>query len=105
MALQMAEQAHTPEVEDIIGKEHPLFERAFSSFIGDVKCAPIRAIPAENLASYGFDHRAAFLMSRMDGTISLSDLLHVAGMPRFEALRLIASLKRAQAIDMVPALA
>jgi hypothetical protein len=105
MALQMGEQAHASEVQEIINREHPLFERAFSNFIGDMKCAPIRAIPAEDLASYGFDHRAAFLMSRMDGTISMNDLLHVAGMPRFEALRLIASLKRAQAIDMVPALA
>lgn len=104
MALQLGEQAHTTEVEEILSKEHPLFERAFSNFIGDMKCAPIRAIPAEDLAAYGFDNRAAFLMSRMDGTISMNDLLYVAGMPRFEALRLIASLKRAQAIDMVPAL-
>jgi hypothetical protein len=69
-----------------------------------MKCSPIRSLPDEDLASIGFDHRAAFLMSRMDGLISVSDLLHVAGMPRFEALRLIAALRRAQAIDMVPTL-
>jgi hypothetical protein len=104
MALQVAEQARTPEVDAIISAERPLFERAFSSFIGDMKCSPIRSLPDEDLASNGFDHRAAFLMSRMDGIISVSDLLHVAGMPRFEALRLIAALRRAQAIDMVPTL-
>jgi hypothetical protein len=102
MALQMGEQARVSEVVEIINKEHPLFERAFSNFIGDVRCAPIRAIPAEDLASYGFDNRAAFLMSSMDGVTGVQDLLHVAGMPRFEALRLVAALKRAQAIDMVP---
>jgi len=105
MALQVAEQARVPEVDAIINTERPLFERAFSSFIGDMKCAPIRAIPAEDLASHGFDHRAAFLMSRMDGAISMNDLLHVAGMPRSDALRLIAALRRAQAIDMVPPVA
>jgi len=105
MALQVAEQAQAPEVDSIVSVERPLFERAFSSFIGDMKCAPIRAIPSEDLATHGFDHRAAFLMSRMDGAISLNDLLHVAGMPRFDALRLIAALTRAQAIDMVPVLA
>lgn len=104
MALQMGEQARVSEVVEIINKEHPLFTRAFSNFIGDMRCAPIRAIPAENLALYGFDNRAAFLMSRMDGVLGVQDLLHVAGMLRFEALRLVAALKRAQAIDMVPAL-
>lgn len=104
MALQMAEQAHASDVDEIIKAERPLFEQAFSRYIGDMKCAPIRAMPAEDLASYGFDNRAAFLMSRMDGVLGVQDLLHVAGMPRFEALRLIAALKRAQVIDMVPAL-
>jgi hypothetical protein len=30
-------------------------------------------------------------------------LLDIAGMPRFDALRLMAALRRAQAVDMVPA--
>ena len=51
---------------------------------------------------HGFDHRAAFLMSRMDGMLSVSDLLDVAGMARFDAFRLMAALRRAQAVDMVP---
>jgi hypothetical protein len=104
MALQVGEQGHAFAVEDIINPAHMLFEQAFSSYLGDMRCAPIRAMPAEDLAAYGFDHRAAFLMSRMDGAISVTDLLHVAGMPRFEALRLLAALRRAQVIDMVPVL-
>ncbi len=104
-ALQMGEQGHVHEVDEIINPVRLLFERAFSSFIGDLTCAPIRAIPAEDLAAFGFDHRAAFLMSRMDGATSVQELLHLAGMPHFDALRMIAALKRAQAIDLVPALA
>jgi hypothetical protein len=41
-------------------------------------------------------------MSHMDGALSVDDLLDVAGMPRFDALRLIAALRRAQVVDMVP---
>jgi hypothetical protein len=67
-----------------------------------MKSAPIRAIPSEALDAHGFDHRAAFLMSRMDGTLSVGELLDVAGMPRFDALRLISALRRAQVVDMVP---
>jgi hypothetical protein len=102
LALQLGEQANSPEIDGIVDPARPLFERAFCACIGDTKSAPIRAVPAEELAGHGFDHRAAFLMSRMDGVLSVSDLLDIAGMPRFDALRLIAALRRAQAVDLVP---
>ena len=102
MALQLREQARSPKIDDIVDSTRPLLERAFCACIGDMNCAPIRAIPAEELAAHGLDHRAAFLMSRMDGTLTVGDLLDIAGMPRFDALRLMAALRRAQAVDLVP---
>ena len=102
MALQLREQARSPKIDDIVDSTRPLFERAFCACIGDMNCAPIRAIPAEELAAHGLDHRAAFLMSRMDGMLTVGDLLDIAGMPRFDALRLMAALRRAQAVDLVP---
>jgi hypothetical protein len=102
LALQLCEQAGSPEIDGIIDPARPLFERAFRASIGDLKSAPIRAIPAEELAAHGFDHRAAFVMSRMDGVLSVGDLLDIAGMPRFDALRLVAALRRTQAVDLVP---
>jgi len=102
LALQLSEQARSPEVIGIVDSRRLLFERAFCACIGDMKSAPIRAIPSEALDAHGFDHRAAFLMSRMDGTLSVGELLDVAGMPRFDALRLISALRRAQVVDMVP---
>lgn len=103
LALQLNEQTSSPDVDGIVESARPLFERAFCACVGDMKCAPIRAIPVEELASNGFDHRAAFLMSHMDGGLSMSDLVHVAGMSRFETLRLMSALRRARAVDMVPA--
>jgi hypothetical protein len=102
MALQLREQARSPKIDDIVDSMRPLFERAFCACIGDMNCAPIRAVPAEELAAHGLDHRAAFLMSRMDGMLTVGDLLDIAGMPRFDALRLMAALRRAQAVDLVP---
>ena len=103
LALQLSEQARSHDVDSIVDSARPLFERAFRACIGDMRCSPIRAMRSEELADHGFDHRAAFLMSRMDGKLSVSDLLDVAGMSRFDALRLMAALRRAQAMDMVPA--
>ena len=102
MALQLREQARSPEVDGIVDSTRPLFERAFCACIGDMKCAPIREIPSEELAAHGLDHRAAFLMSRMDGMLSVGELLDIAGMPRFDTLRLMAAMRRVQAVDMVP---
>ena len=102
LALQLGEQSSPSAVGGIGDPTRRLFERAFCACIGDMKCTPIRAIPAEELATHGFDNRAAFLMSRMDGTITAGELLDIAGMPRFDALRLMAALRRAQAVDMVP---
>jgi hypothetical protein len=101
-ALRLCEEAHSAQGDSIIDSARLLFERAFCACIGDMKSAPIRAIPAEELDSHGFDHRAAFLMSRMDGILSVDDLLDIAGMPHFDALRLMAALRRAQAVDLVP---
>jgi hypothetical protein len=102
MALRLGEQSASRGVDGIVGSTRGLFERAFCACVGDMKCAPIRAMPSEELAAHGFDHRAAFLMSRMDGMVTVNDLLDIAGMPRFDALRLMAALRRAQAVDMVP---
>jgi hypothetical protein len=102
LALQVADRAPPPGIDSIIEPARALFERAFRACIGDTRAAPIRAIPPEELAEHGFDHRAAFLMSRMDGLITVGDLLDVAGMPRFEALRLVAALRRAKAIELLP---
>jgi len=102
LVLQLSEQSRSHDVNSIVDSARPLFERAFRACIGDMSCSPIRAIRSEELVEHGFDHRAAFLMSRMDGMLSVSDLLDVAGMARFDALRLMAALRRAQAVDMVP---
>jgi hypothetical protein len=104
LALQLAERAPPPGVDDIIDPSLALFERAFRAFMGNPHACPIRAIPTETIADHGLDQRAAFLMSRMDGMTSMADLIDSSGMPRFDALRVMASLRRAKAIDVLPPL-
>jgi hypothetical protein len=104
MALQLAERAPPPGVDDLIDPSLALFERAFRAFMGNPHACPIRAIPTETISDHGLDQRAAFLMSRMDGMTSMADLIDSSGMPRFDAVRVMASLRRAKAIDVLPAL-
>jgi hypothetical protein len=40
----------------------------------------------------------------MDGMTSIADLIDSSGIPHFDAMRVMASLRRAEAIDMLPPL-
>lgn len=104
LALQLAERAPPPGVDDLVEPSMALFERAFRAFMGNPHACPIRAIPTESISDHGLDQRAAFLMSRMDGMTSMADLIDSSGMPRFDAVRVMASLRRAKAIDVLPPL-
>ena len=44
--------------------------------------------------------REGFVLSRVDGVMTLEHIFDIAGMPRFETLRILASLLRANAIRM-----
>lgn len=104
LALQLADRAPPPGVDDLIEPSRALFERAFRAFMGNPLACPIRAIPTETLSEHGLDERAAFLMSRMDGMTSLADLIDSSGLKHFEAVRVVAALRRAKAIDLLPPL-
>jgi hypothetical protein len=49
----------------------------------------------------GLDHRAGFLLSLVDGTTTVDEIVDLSGMPRHEALRLLAELRDGGAIGEV----
>ena len=104
LALQLAERAPPPGIDDLIEPSRALFERAFRAFMGNPHGCPIRAVATESIADHGLDQRAAFLMSRLDGMTSIADLIDASGMSRFDAVRVLSSLRRAKAIDLLPPL-
>jgi len=100
-ALREGERAPPPGIAEVIEPARPLFERAFEAYVGSIDQIPILAISEGVLASQGLDHRAGFLLSRIDGLMTIEHLLDIAGMPRFEALRILASLLRNKTIRFV----
>jgi hypothetical protein len=100
-ALREGERAPPPGIAEVIEPARPLFERAFEAFVGSMDQVPILAISEGVLATQGLDHRAGFLLSRIDGLMTIEHLLDIAGMPRFEALRILSSLLRSKTIRFV----
>ncbi len=71
-----------------------LLSAIFEAFIGPTIQVPAICVPVHQLGSGDLDHRAAFLLSRIDGALTIEEILDIAGMPRFDALRLLAQLVR-----------
>ncbi len=54
--------------------------------------APVIVVSTAEIVRLPLDHRAGFLLSRMDGFIDLDTLVEVSAMRRAEALRLVRDL-------------
>jgi hypothetical protein len=75
----------------------------YRSRLGSLARVPRVAVDASEMRWLGLDHRAAFLLSRVDGEQSLSDLVDVSGMPALEALKTLVELLELGAIELAPA--
>jgi hypothetical protein len=62
---------------------------------------PVRMLIAEDqLRWLSVDHRAGFVISLIDGHATLEQILDIAGMPRIDALRILAELSERGVIEV-----
>lgn len=59
------------------------------------------SVPPEELRWLSLDHRAGFLLSFVDGAMSIEEVLDVAGMAELDALRILHELREQGVIDVV----
>ena len=90
--LALAEEPNSALAQKLIHRNRDAIMTAFQSYIGDLSRAPLLARPLHELASAPISPRAAFLLSRVDGTMSIDEILDVSGMPRLEAFRYLSQL-------------
>jgi hypothetical protein len=72
----------------------------YTSKIGSQQAVPIPALGDAELRWLGLDHRAGFLLSRVDGVATVEEVLDICGMPRLEALKTLVSLLERGAIRL-----
>jgi hypothetical protein len=68
--------------------------------LGSLKQIIRVAIAREQIRWLSLDHRAGFLLSLIDGTSSIEELLDVSSMPRLEALRILYGLLDQRVIEL-----
>jgi hypothetical protein len=84
---------------------HALMERCESTLlamleskIGDITNRPRVKLKPDEVVWLNLDHRAGFVLSMVDGTVSYDDLFSLSSMSRLETARIIVHLLQARAI-------
>lgn len=90
--LALSEDPNSALAQKLIHRNRDAIMGVFQAFLGDLDRQPELARPLHELASAPISPRAAFLLSRVDGTLSLDEILDVSGMPRLEAYRYLCQL-------------
>jgi hypothetical protein len=70
----------------------------YASKIGTLDGVPTHAMADSEVRWLGLDHRAGFLLSRVDGHSTVEEVLDICGMPRLEALKTLVDLLERGAI-------
>lgn len=74
----------------------------YSARLGALDQRVTVAIPSEQIRWLSLDHRSGFLLSLVDGTSSVEELLDISGMAKLDALRILYNLREERVIALVP---
>jgi hypothetical protein len=77
-----------------------VLEQMYCAKLGPLTQRPEVVVTGDQLRWLSLDHRAGFLLSLVDGTSSVEELLDISGMPRFEALRTLCDLLEQNVITL-----
>ncbi len=89
VAIDLALEQHPDSAvaQKLIHSNREVLYEVYRSFLGDLSAVPSLAMSMDKIPMHELDHRAAFLLSRIDGALTLEDVLDVSGMARLEAFR------------------
>jgi hypothetical protein len=85
--LALSEDPNSALAQKLIHRNRDAIMNIFQAFLGDLERQPQLARPLHELAEAPISPRAAFLLSRIDGMLTIDEILDVSGMPRLEAYR------------------
>lgn len=102
-ALRVAElilgrQPNNTQAQRCATNSRQRLEQLYSSKIGPMSQVPIVALRSADLRWLGLDHRAGFVLSRIDGKLTVEELLEICSMPRLEVLKTVIELVNCGAI-------
>ncbi len=90
--LALGEDPNAALGQKLLHRNRDTIMTIFQGYLGDLERTPVLAKPLHELAKTPISPRAAFLLSRVDGALTIDEILDVSGMPRLEAYRYLCQL-------------
>lgn len=102
-ALEIAESLLGQDAADLEAQRYAtscrdVLTQMYLSRLGGLEQIISVILPPEELRWLNLDHRAGFLLSLVDGASTVEELLDISGMPRLDALKILATLREQRAI-------
>jgi hypothetical protein len=88
----LAMDTDNAEARELLEKNRAILLEQSKEQIGDLAEVPVIQIPQHEIMWHKLDHRAGFLLSRIDGQLSFEEVIDVSGMGEFEASRILSQL-------------
>jgi hypothetical protein len=90
--LVLAEAPSDPVALDVRAQCRATLEDVYTLRLGSLSLVPVVVVLPENADGRVIDHRTGFILSLVDGSSTLENIVDMSGMPRFDALRLLLDL-------------
>lgn len=91
-----------PEARRYAESCRQILMQMYSARLGALNQVPSVTLPTDQIRWLSLDHRAGFMLSLIDGTSSLEEILDICGMPRLDALRIMHALLEQRVISLRP---
>ena len=98
--LLLGRSPHHADARRIAVESEARLEQIYTSRLGGLQRVPRVVVADTDIRWLGLDNRAAFLLSRVDGTHTIDELVDVGGMPRVDALKTLVELHELGAIAL-----
>ncbi len=80
------------EAKALLKENRGVLLNQYKELLGDIQSVPVVQIPQHEIMWHKLDHRAGFILSRIDGQLTFEDIIDVSGMGEFEASRILSQL-------------
>ena len=80
------------EARNLIASCRNQMLKMYESKIGDFDQTPHVLISSEEVIWLNLNHRAGFILSQIDGTVTFDDIISLSGMPRLDTVRILTQL-------------
>lgn len=88
----------TEEAKNLLATSRANLLKMYESKIGPTDRVPKLTVSGEEVIWLGLNHRAGFILSQIDGSVTYEDLIALSGMDRLDTVRILAELVQQKVI-------